>query len=92
MYTRVTTFEAKDIEAVEAELDTIAEKISKIDGVLSMTTAWTGEGKGISMAVYESAEAAEAAQSHVVGIWGGIMEHLAGMPVSTEYERGRKFV
>ena len=92
MYTRVTTFEATNLAAVEAELDTIAEKISHIPGVLSMTTAWTGEGKGISMAVYESAEAAEAAQAHAAAIWGGIMEHLAGMPLSTEYERGRKFV
>ncbi|WP_424966528.1 hypothetical protein [Dinoroseobacter sp. S375] len=92
MYTRVTTFEATDIDAVEAQLDGISEKIAAIPGVIRMQAAWTGEGKGIVMAIYESQEAATAGQAHALGIWNAIITHLAGMPDSVEYERGRMMV
>lgn len=92
MYTRVTTFEANDIEGVEAKLDGIVEKAATIPGVVRMQVVWTGEGKGVVMACYESQEAAEAGQAHALGIWNSISAHLSGMPESVEYERGRVMV
>ncbi len=89
MYSRVTSFEANDIEAVEAQLDAIAEQIAKIPNLIRMQVVWTGEGKGIVMANYESKEAAEVGQAHALGIWNTIIAHLSGMPESVEYERGR---
>lgn len=89
MYSRVTTFQATDIDAVEAKLDDIAAKIAEIPNLIRMQVVWTGEGKGIVMANYESKEAAEAGQAHALGIWNTIITYLAGMPDSVEYERGR---
>ncbi|UWQ15128.1 hypothetical protein K3556_04330 [Aliiroseovarius sp. M344] len=92
MYTRITSFEATDINAVEAQLDDISKKIAEIPGVIRMQAAWTGEGKGMVIALYESKEAAQAGQAYALGIWNAIITHLAGMPDSVEYERGRVLV
>lgn len=92
MHTRVTTFEANDIESIEAQLDAISEKSKSIPGVIHMHASWTGEGKGVVVAIYESKEAAAAGQAHALGIWNSIITHLSGMPESVEYERGRTLV
>lgn len=92
MYTRVTNFQANDIEAVEANLDEISEKISAIPGMIRMQVCWSPEGQGVVMAIYESQEAATAGQAHALGIWNSIITYLAGMPESVEYERGRIMV
>ncbi len=92
MYSRVTTFEATDIAAVEARLDEISEKIAEIPNLIRMQVVWSGDGKGVVMANYESKEAAEVGQAHALGIWNTIITYLAGMPTSVEYERGRVMV
>lgn len=92
MHTRVTTFKATDIDAVEAQLDDISEKIATIPGVVRMQAVWSSDGEGIVMAIYENQEAATAGQAHALGIWNAIITHLEGMPESVEYERGRLMV
>ncbi|MCV6592616.1 MAG: hypothetical protein OIF48_06675 [Silicimonas sp.] len=92
MHTRVTAFEATDIAAIEAELDGIAVKIKEIPGMVRMQVVWSGDGKGVVVANYETAEMAAAGQAQALGIWNSIITHLAGMPSSVEYERGRIMV
>ena len=89
MHARVTTFEATDIAGIEAQLDVLAEKTAAIPGLVRSNVVWGDDGKGVLMAIYESAEAATAGQAHALQIWGSIITLLTGMPESIEYAKVR---
>ena len=75
--------------AIEAQLDVLAEKTAAIPGLVKSNVVWGDDGKGVLMAIYETAEAAAAGQAHALTIWGSIITHLTGMPDSTEYAKVR---
>lgn len=87
MHARVTTFEASDIEGIEAQLDELSAKSAAIPGMVRNQVVWNDDGQGILLAIYESEELARAGQAHALAIWGGIVSLLKGMPESVEYPK-----
>ena len=62
MFARVTTYRFDPVRGKElvSRLDGIKARIAEITGVVSVYNAWRDDGNGVTMAVYESKEAAEA--------------------------------
>lgn len=82
MYARVTKFQGKadTMSEMQGRLEGIASQVKAIPGVVSVYTAWKGEGAGLVFAVYESEAVATAAAENIKGIWGGLADLLAGPP------------
>ena len=80
MHARLTTFHMNDVDAAVAQIPGISEKLAAIPGLVRSQVGWNEDGSGVTMTVYESADAAEAAQTMIMGIWGGLMPLLAGPP------------
>lgn len=80
MHLRLTTFHMTDVDAAIAMIPGISEKLAAIPGLVRSQVGWNDDGAGVTTTVYESAEAADAAQSTIMEIWGGLMPILAGPP------------
>lgn len=87
MYGRMTTFKARDIAAVEAQLEEIGKKAGSFAGQLRSEVLWNDDGSGIVVAIYESEEAAKEAAAGVAAIWGGLMPLMEGAPTTTEFSK-----
>ena len=73
---RVTTFKGKPDRLSELvwKLDHIRSQLAGVSGLLSSYTAWNDDGEGVTYSVYESAEAAAAAQPAIGNIWAGLAD------------------
>lgn len=87
MYGRMTAFKAKDIAAVEAQLEKLGAQSAGFAGQIRSQVIWNADGAGVVMAIYESEAAATEAAKGVAAIWGGLMPLLEGAPETTEFTK-----
>jgi len=58
---------------------------SAIPGGVSNYVIWNDDGTGAAVAIYESAEASEAANTQISAIWGQLASMLSEPPVLETY-------
>jgi quinol monooxygenase YgiN len=88
MYARVTNFQIdpSQVEAVTAAMEGIKPKIQTIPGIKSCLSSWREDGNGVTVAVYEDQEAAEAATESVKEIWASMGQYLTSAPTTEVYD------
>ncbi len=69
-----------------ANVEGLKSQIKAIAGVVDIYNAWRPDGQGVTVAIYESQAAAEAASPHIQSIWGGLAQYLTGAPQTEVYE------
>jgi len=87
MYSRVTQFKGnpEKLAELEARVDGIKDHMSGVDGMIASYACWNGDASGVTMTVYESEEAANAATPHVQQIWAGLADLLIAPPEISSY-------
>lgn len=82
MYARVTTYQAdtSKLAEIEAKMDEVRRAVAKIDGIISTYTVWRADGRGVTMSIYESEQAAEIATQQVSDIWADMAVYIVGAP------------
>ena len=87
MFARTTQFKLKSgmLEAVTSEFPNIRAQTSQIEGGICNYAMWNEDGAGMTVAIYESAAAAEAAGPKIAAIWGGLADYLAEPPVFSSF-------
>ena len=87
MYARVTTFKSdpSKIDEMNDIRDSIKGQLANVAGLSVAYVAWNDDGGGSVMAVYESQDAAEAAQDQVASLWGQMSEVLTEPPTAVGY-------
>lgn len=85
MHARLTSFQSNDIDAMVAMIPDIKGKLAAIPGMVRSQVAWNADGSGVSMTVYESTAAAEAAGPTIMEIWGGMAQYLAAPPEASDF-------
>ncbi|MGI9482883.1 MAG: hypothetical protein ACR2OR_11070 [Hyphomicrobiales bacterium] len=88
MYARVTTFHADParLDEMVATIEGLKADVKAIAGVVEVYSAWRADGHGVTTAIYESQEAAEASTPQVQAIWGGLVGYLTAPPQATTFE------
>ena len=88
MYTRVSNyqFDPSQTDAIVASMDDLKQKIQSISGLNTCITSWKENGSGVTIAVYDNQEAAEAAADQIMDIWSAIGQYLTAPPVTEVYE------
>ncbi len=88
MYARITTFQCDPsrLEEMTARFDDLKEQIKAIPGAVAVYSAWRADGRGVTTAIYESQDAAEASVPQVKAIWSGLSDFLTGAPTVEAYE------
>ncbi len=88
MYTRVTTFQCKPdrLEEATALAERLKPEIMAIPGMKYWLNAGTDDGECISVAVYESREAADAAADTASALFSKFAEYLEGPPQPLGYK------
>ncbi len=88
MYARITTYQCDPslLDEMTAQLDEIRTQVNAISGVVDVYTVWRADGNGVTTAIYESQDAADAAASQVQTIWAGLADFLTGAPSVETYE------
>jgi hypothetical protein len=88
MFARITTYQADParLDEMTARLDGLKPKVKALSGLVSAYTTWRSDGQGVTVAIYESQSAAEAASAQIQGIWGGLMDFLTGPPQTETYD------
>jgi hypothetical protein len=88
MYARITNYQCDPsrLDEMTAKLDEVRAQVNAISGVVDIYTAWRADGNGVTAAIYESQEAADAAASQVQAVWAGLAEFLTGAPSLETYE------
>jgi hypothetical protein len=88
MYARVTNyqFDPSQTDAIVASMDDLKQKIQSISGLSTCITSWKEDGSGVTIAVYESQDAADAAAEQVMAVWSTIGAYLTAPPVTEVYE------
>ena len=87
MHGRMTIFKAKDLAAVEAQLEELGTISAGFPGQVRSQVIWGEDGAGVVTAIYESQAAAQEAAAHAAQIWAGLMPLLEGPPQSTEFSK-----
>ena len=83
MYIRVTTYgfdEDRIDEALEKMDTTIRDDLKAIAGLESVQECRIGDGQGMIISSWDSAASAEAAQSKIQEILGGMAEYMTSPP------------
>jgi hypothetical protein len=88
MYARVTTFQTDParLDEVVSKIDEIKGQIKSIAGIVDSYSVWRSDGHGVTTAIYESQEAAEAASEQIQAIWGIMAEFLTATPSAEAYD------
>ncbi len=88
MYARITTYQADPakLDDMVSKLEEPKAQINTISGLVDVYSVWRSDGQGVTVAIYEDQEAAEAATSQVQAIWGGMMEYLTAAPQAETYD------
>jgi len=88
MYARVSKyqFDPAQTDAIVASMDGLKQKIQLISGLNTCITSWKEDGSGVTIAIYESQEAAEAAADQIMEIWSAIGQYLTAAPVTEVYD------
>ena len=87
MYARITsyTFNSETTDAMVERMETVKPKVKAVQGVISVHTCWCDDGTGVTIAIFESQAAADAAMPQVKAIWGELAEFLTSAPVMEVY-------
>ncbi len=88
MYARVTSFQCDPsrLDDLTCKLDEIKTQVNSISGVVDVYSAWRADGNGVTMAIYDSQAASEAAASQVQAIWGSLAGLFTGAPSTETYD------
>ncbi len=88
MYARVTNFQvdATQTEAINAEIERLKPKIKAIPGIKSCLSSWREDGNGVTVAIYEDQESAEAAAETAKEIWSSMGQFLTSAPTTEFYD------
>ncbi len=80
MYARVTRYscDPSRLDELTAKVDDAKAQVKAISGLVNIYSAWRADGNCITMAVYESQAAAEAATAQAQAIWGSLADILDG--------------
>ena len=78
MYFRITHFQADPAnhDALLAKIEELRGQIAAIPGLHRVRSADLGGGRYITIAAYDSKEAADAAADSAKAVWGGLADHL----------------
>ena len=87
MYTRVTNFQCKPdkLEEATALAESLKPEIMAIPGITYYMSAGNDDGDCISVAVYESRDAADAAADTASALFARFDEYLEGPPQPQSY-------
>ena len=88
MYARVTTFQTDPARRAEIETivnNEIVARVEALPGLKSVVSAVQDDGNGVSIAVYESEQAANAVADQIAGIWSALADHLTAPPSASGY-------
>ena len=77
--------DANRLDEVIARMPQIKRQVAALDGQVMTYAFWNEDGTGLTVAVYESAEAAEAAAPKIRDIWGGLADLLVEPPVVRDF-------
>ena len=84
MFARVSTFKLRDgaIDTMRnLVLAQVEPKLQAIDGLITTITTYNdATNEGQSLAVYQDAKAAEAAQQTIAEVWSTVAEYLQSPP------------
>lgn len=89
MYARVTTFAVKpekEDEAAQLAVNLLPGELRTVPGLRQFIDLTREGGTGLTIAIYESKEAADAALPKVREILGQFHDMRTSLPVVTEYE------
>ena len=88
MFARVSdyTCDPAKIDQIEARMPEIKAGIEAIAGVIDVYIVWGADGKGATMAIYESQAAAEAARDQIQAVWAIIADCLTAAPVVRTFD------
>ena len=88
MYARLSSyqFDPSRIDEMVSNLDKIKIQVAEIAGLVDIYSAWRADGNGITIAVYEDQQAAEAAAPMAQAIWADLADLLTGPPNVQVYE------
>ena len=88
MYARVTTWKMDPSRRSEAEAlvnNEIVPKVEALPGLKNAISAVQDDGTGITVAVYESEEAANAVADQIAGVWSVLAGVLTAPPSVSGY-------
>lgn len=87
MYSRIThyQFDTAQTDAMLAQMDSLKQQIQAIPGISICVSNWREDGNGVTVAVYNSQEEAEAAAETVQGIWASMGQYLTSTPSTEVY-------
>ena len=82
---------AREDEAI-AKLDDIRAQVAGIDGIVCTYSMWNDDGGGLTVSIYESEAAADAATATaaVQQVWGSLADLITAPPEVTGYSRVEK--
>lgn len=88
MYARVTTYQCDPakLEEMAAQMDAVKSAVEAIDGILSTYTVWRADGQGVTMSIYPSEAAADAATQQVKSVWTNMANFIIETPQIEAYE------
>lgn len=88
MFARIThyTFNTDKTDEMVARMEEIKPRVKAVAGAKSVQTCWRDDGTGVTIAIYESQAAADAAVPQVQKIWGELAEFLTSPPKMEGYQ------
>lgn len=88
MYTRVTTFGINPEHFAESDAlaETIVDDVMAIPGMKNYYRARDDDGNAVTIAVYETKEAAEVATETIKGLFGKFVPFMSSPPQAAGYE------
>lgn len=88
MYARVTTYQCdpSQLEEMAAQMDAVKSAVESIEGIVSTYTVWRTDGQGVTMSIYSSEAAADAATEQVKSVWTDMANFITGVPQIEAYQ------
>ena len=88
MYARVTTYQCDPtrLEDMAGQMETVKEAVESINGIISTYTVWRADGQGVTMSIYSSEAAADAAAEQVKSVWTDMAKFIKGEPQIEAYQ------
>lgn len=84
MYARVTIYHCDPTKL--GEMAAQMEAVESIDGIISTYTVWRADGQGVTMSIYSSEAAADAATVQVKSVWTDMAKFIMGVPQIEAYQ------
>ena len=89
MFTRMTNWKTKetDVEAIQSNVERKRAEILAVPELLALNVVWKEDGSGVTIAVYESEAAANAASTQIQAIWGDLASMFSAQPETATYSK-----